>query len=39
MLTYGGSDLILTSYTNLDFMLDMDFRKSTSEYVFTIGGV
>ena len=38
ILTYGGSNLILFGYTNLDFMSDMDSRKSISRYVFTIGG-
>ena len=37
ILTYGGSDLIPVSYTNSDFMSDMDSRKSTSGYVFTFG--
>ena len=30
MLTYKGSDLISVDYTDLDFMSDMDSRKSTS---------
>ena len=38
MLTYGGSDLILVSYINSNFMSDMNFRQSTSRYVFTFGG-
>ena len=38
MLTYEGLDLIPISYTDSDFMSNMDFRKSTSEYVFTLGG-
>ena len=37
MLTYEGLDLILVSYTNLDFLSDMDSRKLTSIYVFTLG--
>ena len=39
MLTYGGSDLIPIGYTNSNFMSGMNFRKSTSGYVITIGGV
>ena len=39
MLTYGGSDLIPIDYTNSDFMSDMDYRKSISEYGFkSLGG-
>ena len=38
MLTYEGSILISIDYTDLDFMLDIDSRKSTSRYVFTLGG-
>ena len=38
MLTYEGSDLIPVGYTNLDFMLDLDSKKSTSGYMFTLGG-
>ena len=38
MLTYRGSNLILVSYKDLDFMSDMDSKKSTSGYVFTLGG-
>ena len=37
MFTYEGSNLILVGYTSSDFMLDMDSRKSTSAYVFTLG--
>ena len=39
MLTYGGSNLILVGYTYSNFVLDMDSRKSTFGYVFTLGGV
>ena len=39
MLTYVGSDLIPIGYTNSNFMSGMNFRKSTSGYVITIGGV
>ena len=38
MLICGGSDLITVSYTNSDFMPNMDSRKSTSGYVFTYRG-
>ena len=38
MLMYGGDELIPISYTDSDFMLDKDLRKSTSEHVFTLGG-
>ena len=36
MLTQGGSNLIPIDYTNLDFMSDMNFRKSTFGYVFIL---
>ena len=32
-------DLIPIGYTDLDFQSDLDFRKSTSGCVFTLGGV
>ena len=38
MLTYRGLDLIPIDYTNSDFMSDIDSKKLTSEYVFTLGG-
>ena len=38
MLIYGGDELILVNYTDSDFMLDKDLRKSTFEHVFTLGG-
>ena len=38
MLMYGGDELIPIGYTDSDFMLDKDLRKSTSGYVFTLGG-
>ena len=38
MLVYGGSDLVPVGYTDSDFMSDVDSRKSTSGYVFTLGG-
>ena len=38
MLVYGCEDLIPIGYTDLDFQSDLDFRKSTSGCVFTLGG-
>ena len=38
MLVYQCEDLIPIGYTYLDFQLDLDFRKSTSGCVFTLGG-
>ena len=38
MLVYGAKDLILTGYTDSDFQTDVDSRKSTSEFVFTLNG-
>ncbi|XP_065627553.1 secreted RxLR effector protein 161-like [Quercus suber] len=38
MLIYQCEDLIPISYTNSDFQPDLNFRKSTSGYVFTLGG-
>ena len=38
MLVYHYEDLIAIGYTNSDFQSDLDFRKSTSSYVFTLGG-
>ena len=38
MLVYRFEDLIPTSYTNSDFQSDLDFRKSISGCVFTLGG-
>ena len=37
MLMYVGEELIPTGYTNFDFMLDKDLRKSTSGHIFTLG--
>ncbi|TYK11980.1 retrovirus-related pol polyprotein from transposon tnt 1-94 [Cucumis melo var. makuwa] len=36
MLVYGEKDLILIGYTDSDFQIDKDFRKSTSGSVFTL---
>ena len=38
MLVYRSEDLIPIGYTDSDFQLDLDFRKSTSGCVFTLGG-
>ena len=38
MLVYHCEDLIPISYTDSNFQSDLDFRKSTSSYVFTLGG-
>ena len=38
MLVYRCEDLIPIGYTNSDFQLDLDFKKCTSGYVFTLGG-
>ncbi|KAH9725664.1 hypothetical protein KPL70_007964 [Citrus sinensis] len=37
MLGYSGDELIPVGYTDSDFMLDKDSRKSTSGYVFILG--
>ena len=38
MLVYKSSDLLPLGYTDSDFQTDKDKRKSTSGYVFTLGG-
>ena len=38
MLVYRCEDLILIGYIDLDFQSDLDFRKSTSGYLFTLRG-
>ena len=38
MLVYRCEDLIPIGYTNSDFQSDLDFKKSTSGCVFTLGG-
>ena len=38
MLVYQDESLELVGYTNSDFQSDPDSRKSTSGYVFTLGG-
>ena len=37
-LRFGGVELILESYTNVDMAGDMDSRKCTSRYVFSFAG-
>ena len=37
-LCYGGSDFIVRGYVDLDFAGDLDKRKSTIDYVFTLAG-
>ena len=38
MLVYRCKDLIPIGYTNSNFQSNLDFRKSTSGCVFTLGG-
>ena len=38
MLVYQCEDFIPIGYTDSDFQSDLDFRKSTSGCVFTLGG-
>ena len=38
MLVYHGDELTPIKYTNSNFYSDTDLRKSTSGYVFTLGG-
>ena len=38
MLVYSGEDLMPLGYTDSNFQLDKDSRKSTSKLVFTLGG-
>ena len=38
MLVYSREDLSITGYTNLDFQIDKDYRKSISGSMFTLGG-
>ena len=39
ILVYHGDELAPIGYTNSDFQSDVDLRKSTFGYVFTLGGV
>ena len=36
MLIYGRNEFIPVGYTNTDFMLDKDSKKSTTGYVFML---
>ena len=38
MLVYHCEDFIPIGYTDFDFQSDLDFKKSTSGCVFTLGG-
>ena len=38
MLVYGAKDMILIGYTDSNFQIDVDSRKSTSGSVFTLNG-
>ena len=38
ILMYSGDELVPVSYTDSDFILDKDLRKSISGHVFTLGG-
>ena len=38
MLVYGAKDLILIGYTDSNFQIDIDSRKSTSGSIFTLNG-
>ena len=37
-LCYGGSDFTVRGYVDSDFAGDLDKRKSTIDYVFTLAG-
>ena len=38
MLVYQDESLVPIGYIDFDFQSDIEFRKSTSGYVFTLGG-
>ena len=38
MLVYHGDELAPIRYNDSEFQSDEDLRKSTSRYVFTLGG-
>ena len=38
MLVYQDESLVPTGYTDSDFQSDIESKKSTSGYVFTLGG-
>jgi hypothetical protein len=37
-LCFGGSDIVLQGYVDSDMVGDKDRRRSTTGYVFTVGG-
>ena len=37
-LCFGGSDIVLQGYVDADMAGDKDSRRSTTEYVFIVGG-
>jgi hypothetical protein len=37
-LCFGGSEYVLQGYVDLDMACDKDSRRSTTGYVFTVGG-
>ena len=37
VLMYSGSNLTSIAYKDSDFQSNLDFRKSTSGFVFTVG--
>ena len=38
-LCFGGLDTVLQGYVDVDMDGDKDSRRSTTRYVFTIGGI
>ena len=38
-LCFGGADTIVWGYVNADMAGDKDCKRSTTGYVFTVGGV
>ena len=38
-LCFGGSNIALQGYVDADMASDIDNRRSTTGYVFTIGGI
>lgn len=38
MLVYHYDELLLLRYTDLDIRPDKDYHKSTSRFMFTLGG-
>ena len=37
-LCFGGSDTVLQEYVDVDIAGDKDSKRSTTRYVFTVGG-